>query len=112
MRQRQCEVFSVRDLRTRTSAMVRDAEEGRVSVITKHGKPTALAVPFDRRLLELGIATDLALVLFENGLISLKKAAKLTGMPLDDFMDVLAGAGVAAVDSPPEELDAEMDVAI
>ncbi len=90
--------------------MVRDAEEGRVSVITKHGRPAALTVPFDRRLLELGVGTDLALALFENGLISMKKAARLAELTLDRFMDVLAEANVPAVDYPPEELAAEMEV--
>ena len=52
------DVFSVRDLRQRSSELVRAAEAGRVSVITKRGKPSALTLPFDRRLLELGIETQ------------------------------------------------------
>ncbi len=112
MIQPQIDVFSIRDLRVNTSAMVRDAEEGHVAIITKHGKPAALTVPFDLRLLQLGIEVDLALKLFENGLISLKKAARLANMTLDEFMDVLAETDIVAVDYPPEDLEEEMKVQI
>ncbi len=60
------DVFSVRDLRQRCGELLRDAENGRVAVITKHGRPAILAVPFDERLLELGVHRALALHLFEN----------------------------------------------
>ena len=45
------DVFSVRDLRNRSGDLLRDAEAGRISLITKHGRPVILAVPFDERLL-------------------------------------------------------------
>lgn len=112
MKQAHLDTFSVRDLRTRTSAMIREAENGHISIITKRGKPTALAVPFDHRLLALGVGTDLALVLFENNLISLKKAARLADMPLDVFLEHVASSGLSAVDYPADELDEEMKVAL
>ncbi len=104
--------FSVRDLKTHTSSMIRDAENGCVSIITKRGKPTALTLPFDRRLVDLGVGKALALVLFQNGLITLQKASRLADMPLDEFMDLLAEHDITAVDYPPEELDDEMKVEI
>ena len=58
------DVFSVRDLRQRSGDLLRDAENGQVAVITKHGRPAILAVPFDARLLELGVHRALALHLF------------------------------------------------
>ena len=110
MQQSHLDVFSVRDLRTRTSAMIREAENGNVSIITKRGRPTALTVPFNTRLLELGIATDLALVLFENNLISLKKAARLADMPLDVFLEHVGASELPAVNYPADELAEEMKV--
>ena len=106
------DVFSVRDLRLRSSELVRDAEAGRVSIITKRGRPSALTVPFGRRLLELGVDKDLALTLFEHKLLTMEKAAKLADLPLDEFMDLLAQAGSVAVDYPPAELDDELQVPI
>ncbi len=112
MSDQEIDVFSVRDLRTRSSEMVRDAEAGRLSVITKRGKPAALTLPFDRRLVELGFAKDLALFLFERRYITMAKAAKIANLTLDAFMDMLAQTNTVAVDYPPEELDDEMKVAL
>ncbi len=104
--------FSVRDLRIRSSELVKNAERGRVSIITKRGRPAALTLPFDRRLVELGLATDLALNLFERRLVTMAKAAKIAGVTLDAFMDLLAQTGAAAVDYPAGDLKKEMEVAI
>ena len=43
---RDVSVFSERDLRVNSSTLVREAEAGQVSVITKRGKPAVLALPF------------------------------------------------------------------
>ncbi len=109
---RKLEVFSVRDLRLRSSELVREAEAGQVSVITKRGKPAVVAVPFGTRLVDLGLDKDLALTLFEQGLITLAKAAKLAGVTQDVFMDLMAEAGSVAVDYPPEELTDELSIQI
>ena len=105
-------MFSVRDLRLRSSELVRDAEAGRVSIITKRGKPAVLALPFGSRLLDLGLDKELALALFERRLLTLAKAAKLAGLTQDTFMDLVAESGLVAVDYPPEELDDELRVEI
>ena len=57
---RDVSVFSVRDLRVNSSTLVREAEAGQVSIITKRGKPVVLALPFGSRLLEVGLDKDLA----------------------------------------------------
>ena len=106
------DVFSVRDLRINSSTLLKDAEEGRLSLITKRGRPSALAVPFGERLCELGVDRDLALRLFETGSVSLAKAAKIAGVSIDEFLSLLARTGLPAVDYPPEELDAEMKVVL
>ena len=106
------EVFSVRDLRLRSSELVREAEAGQISIITKRGKPAVLALPFGSRLLNLGVDKDLALALFERRLVTLAKAAKLAGVTQDAFMDLVANAGLVAVDYAPEELTDELRVKI
>ncbi|HUT34088.1 MAG TPA: type II toxin-antitoxin system prevent-host-death family antitoxin [Planctomycetota bacterium] len=103
------DVFTVRDLRERTGELIRDAEQGRVSVVTKHGRPAFVAVPFDKRMLELGVQRALAVRLFEEDVLGLSQAAKFAGLCIEDFLGVLSAAGVPAVDYPPEELDAEME---
>jgi predicted HTH domain antitoxin len=82
-----------------------------VSVITKHGRPVILAVPFDQRLLQEGVNRSLAIRLYEGAEVSLAQAAKVAGLHMDGFLDLLDTAGVPAVDYPPEELEDEAEIA-
>ena len=100
--------FSVRDLRQRSSELLRNAEDGRIAVVTKHGRPTILAVPFDDRLLDVGVHRALALHLFEQTHLTLAQAAKVADLGVEEFVDLLDQSGVAAVDYPPSDLDEEL----
>jgi len=82
------DVFSVPDLRTRSGDPLRDAERGQLALITKHGRPAILAIPFDRRLLEQGVHRSLALALLEQQL-TLAQAAKVAGLSLNALIDLL-----------------------
>jgi predicted HTH domain antitoxin len=106
------DIFSPRALRTRSGDLLQDAELGRLSLITKHGHPAILAVPVDRRLLDQGFYRALALSLYEGRHLTLAQAAKVAGVSLDGFIDLLGALGVAAVDYPPEELADELDAAL
>lgn len=66
-------------------------------------------MPFDERLLVLGVQRALAVKLFQEEVVTLSQAAKVAGLPVEDFLDILRSAGVAAVEYPAEELDAEME---
>ena len=102
-------LFSVRDVRQRTDELCKDAEDGRLTFITRHGRPVVLAIPFDGRLLDLGVHRALALRLFEQRHLTLVQAARLADMVPEDFVVLLGVAGIPAVDYPPEELDEEID---
>lgn len=104
-------VFSARDLRLRSGAFLKNSEEGHLALVTKHGRPSILAVPFTERLLELGVHRTLALHLFENRHLTLARAAKLAAMTLEEFVELLGHAGIPAADYPPEELDDELRTA-
>ena len=106
------DVFTVRELRQRTGRLIQDAENGKMSLITRYGRPWIMALPFGERLLELGVGRALAVQLFEAGIATLSQAAKVADMTLGDFLNVLREADVPAVDYPPEELDEEMKVAL
>ena len=108
---RSISVFSARDVRQRSGELLRDAEQGHVAVITKHGRPAILAVPFDERLLDVGIHRAMALRLFEQRQATLVQAARLAALTLEEFIVLLGEAGIPAVDYPPEELDDEVGVA-
>ena len=106
------DVFSMRDLRQRSGELIKEAEDGHLALITKHGRPAILAVPFDDRLLKLGVHRTLALRLFEQRHLTLVQAARLAGMTAEEFMNLLGEAGVPAVDYPPEELKDEISAAL
>ena len=104
-------VFSARDVGRRSRELLRNAEHERLALITKHGRPEILAVPFDERLLALGVHRTMALRLFKQRLVTLVQGAKLAAMTAEEFVDLLGTAGISAVDYPPEELDDEVGVA-
>lgn len=102
------QAFTIRELRERTGDLVRGAEQGHLSVITKHGEPVFVAVPLDETLVREGLNTALAIRLFQEHAISLGKAARMAGMNLAQFTAKLAAQGIPVVDYPPDELDAEL----
>jgi len=108
----QLDVFTVRELRQRTGDLLRDAENGRLALITKHGRPAFLAVPFDERLLKYGVNRALALHLFQAGHVTLSQAARIATLSIEDFLDLLGEFGIPAVDYPPEDLDEELEVSL
>ena len=107
---RQMETFTVRDLREKTGELIRGAEEGRISIITKHGVPVFLAVPFDELLVQTGLPVALAMRLFEQEVVSLSQAAKLACVAEEDFLEKLAVAGIAVARYDPAEVDEELAV--
>lgn len=104
------ETFTVRDLRERTGELIRGAEAGKLSVVTKHGNPVFVAVPFDDALLASGVRTSLAIKLFDDGTLTLAQAAKLAGLGIEEMIERTGAAGVAVVQQTPEELDEELAV--
>lgn len=105
------EVFTARDLRNRSGELLRDATAGRISLVTKRGKPAFVAVPFDRQMLEYGLHRTMALDLFKSRQITLAQGAKIAAMPIGDFVSLLGAAGIPAVDYPEDELENDLAVA-
>ena len=104
------ETFTIRDLRERTGDLVRNAENGQLAIVAKHGHPLFVALPLNEELLRSGVHVALAIKLFQDGAISLGKAAKLAALDYESFVDKLTSLGIPAVDYAPEELDTEVAV--
>ena len=100
--------FSLRDLRERSGALSREMEQGNLSVVTRHGHPLFISLPFTSELLELGVHHALAVMLFKEGSFSLGKSAKLARMSLAEFIEHVSRLGIPIVDFSKEELDQEM----
>ncbi len=102
------DTFTVRDLRERTGELIRDAETGELSIVTKHGRPVFIAIPFDEKVVESGVSMALAVKLYEEEVLSLGKAAKFAGCPVAEFTEHLSKAGISSVRYSAEELEAEL----
>ena len=102
------DVFTAQDLARRPEDLFRDAEQGKLALITKDGRPVMVAVPFDERLLDLGIHRAMAVHLFESGQATMSQGARLAGVSLEGFIEILGTLGIPAVDYPPEELEEEL----
>lgn len=100
--------FSIRDLREKTEDLVRTAESGEISVVTKYGQPIFMAIPLDESLLKLGIRTALAVRLFEDQTLSLGGAAKIADLSHEEFMQLLGDMAIPVIRYSAEELDAEL----
>lgn len=102
------DTFTVRDLREHTGALIHDAEAGKLSLVTKHGRPVFLAVPFSEDLIEMGLRPALAMMLYQEEVLTIEKAAKLAGQPIETFIESLGKFGVPAVNYSPSELVEEL----
>jgi len=102
------DTFTVRDLREHTGNLIHGAEEGNLSLITKHGRPVFLAVPFTKDLISFGLNTALAIKLFKDEIITIEKAAKIAGISMESFIEKLGQLGVPVVNYSADELDQEL----
>ena len=84
-------------------------EAGSVSVITRNGTPLTVNIPFDDTLVKLGAHKALAVELYQEDVLTLNKAAKLAGMPMDEFIAVLGAAGISVFGYDTGELQRELD---
>lgn len=50
------EIFTIKDLRERTGELVRGAEQGQLSIVTKHGQLIFVALPMDEQLVREGVS--------------------------------------------------------
>lgn len=101
--------FSVRDLREHTEDLIHGAESGKVSLVTKHGTPVFLAVPFDEVLIANGLNVAIAINVYRTGCVSLGKAARIAQLTIETFIEKLAAFDIDVVDYSAEELQQEIE---
>lgn len=100
--------ISVEELAHRPARLIEEAESGEVAVVTKDGRPLFLVVPYDERLAKEDVHVGVAVYLYEKGVVSIGRAAKLAGLPLTEFIDRLAALNIPVVRYSPEELSREI----
>ena len=99
---------NVRELKKNPSLALRLAREGPV-LIMKGNEPDALLVHLDKSLTETeaGVRPALAANLYRGSSVSLGKAARISGLSLNEFISHLGSLGVDIV-RPDETTDNEI----
>lgn len=103
------ETYTVRDLRERTGELILGAESGQLALVTKHGRPVFVALPFDEELLNQGVRVSLAVKLFDEGVLAQGQAAKLAGLGLAEFFEACAERRVSVVRYDQDEVQKELE---
>jgi prevent-host-death family protein len=103
------ETYTVRDLRDRTGELIQGAEAGRMALVTKHGRPVFVALPFDQKLLEQGVQVSLAVKLFDEGALTQGQAAKVAGLSLAEFFEACSERQVPVIRYGIEDIRKELD---
>lgn len=73
-------------------------------MLTNRNQPMSLSVPFNHKLLDNGVNLSLAIGLYEQGTLTLAKAAKIARLPIQDFLAHLATYGIDVVEQTDDEL--------
>jgi len=102
------DTFTIRDLRERTEDLIRVAETGELSMVTKHGSPVFIAIPVDENIVKSGVLMALAVKLFQEEVLSLGRAAKFAGCSVMKFTEHLSETGIDIVRYSADELDEEL----
>lgn len=96
---------------TYTSREIREnrfLEDDAISIITSHGKPVKIAIPFDDRAFHEGVEKTIALHFVENHILTQAKAAKIAGLSLSAFLSLMAKYQISAADQSESELREEL----
>ncbi len=94
-------------IKTYSARELRDSQflsDDSVSVITSHGKPVKVAIPFDERMFGEGVARAVALNLVENHVLTQVQGAKMAGISLESFLKLMSKFNIPAADMDASEL--------
>ena len=104
------DTFIVRDFRESIDTFVNDTELDKLTIVTKHGKPVFVTVPFSKEIVKSGVMFVLAARFFQDGIMSIGRAALFAGCSTSEFIDYLGKAGIPSVHYSAEELEQELYV--
>jgi predicted HTH domain antitoxin len=100
--------FDIDDLIRHRPELLKEAKDGRMSLLMENSVPVALILPFNEALLNEGTRVTLALKLFDEELISVGQAAEFAELPLALFMDRCSALGIPVVRYETGEVEEEL----
>jgi hypothetical protein len=96
--------YSARDLRSNHFL-----SDDSVSIITSHGKPVKVTIPFDDVMFNEGISRSLALNLVENNAITQVQGARMCNMTLEAFLGLMTEFKIPAANQTIMDIESELD---
>lgn len=96
--------IGVRALRENPGVLSKCASKGEYVLVTNRNTPLSLSIPFTDDLLDAGVHINIAISLYQQGMLTLVKAACLAQMPVESFIHKLSVFGIEVVDQTEDEL--------
>lgn len=102
------DAISVEELVRHPDKLIEDAQNGKLSVVTKDGRPIFMAVPYDDQSGVDDVYAAMAVRLYQNEVISLGRAAKMAGVSIGEFIDRLGAMKIPVIRYSAEDLEREL----
>ncbi|MCP4699136.1 MAG: type II toxin-antitoxin system Phd/YefM family antitoxin [Gammaproteobacteria bacterium] len=90
--------LGIRQLKTNPGQLSQILEKDEYLLITRHGEPLGVAIPFSSRLMEQGLERWLALKAFESGDLTLGQLAKALKKSKAETLNTLGQLGISTAD--------------
>jgi len=96
--------LGIRALRENPGVISQSALAGEYILLTNRNKPISLSIPFNDELINSGAQLTIACKLFEEGVLTLSKAATFAGLSVEALLSKMAKLGITLVDQCASEL--------
>ena len=100
--------LTTEELERQPERLLDDARRGTVTLITTAGLPVVMAVPLGDGRPVQDTLVDLAAQLYDREMISLERAARISGLAYSEMIDELGQRGIATIRITPGELEREL----
>ena len=107
---RNVHIFTQAELQHQPARLLEAAQRGEAALVTVNGEPVMMTVPLQKGITSPALLMELAVRLFDSEQISLRRAARIAGIPYVDMLDELGRRQVSVVRYPPEDLTREVDL--
>lgn len=99
-------IIGIKELQTNPAKLSQSFRDNDYMLITKHGKPIGIALPFSHQMMEQGLRPWMALKAFEVGDLSLGQLAQVFEQSKTEMLETLSLLNIVVADY---ELQEDLD---